>query len=347
MLLASPLRFTLGSVLTLGLLFSGAASAATIDPNPPHVDHYCSSGSAGDGPCELPHFAITDPQEEYTVRAGETLTISGTGCSAEFPTRISAWMLFEDSVRQRDLPAPANATNDINTGSWTATFTLPDVPGAIPSSFHFTCSSDDSLFEPHSSSRLRLYSTVNVLPNSQEEPSTSEPSQEEPSAPETPSDPPAEPRITLTQSDVEIGAPLELSASGFDPGEDVEVWLHSDPIKLGILRADASGNASGTFVVPDNVPAGSHTVKFIGMTSKKTAQTPVTVKNKTTAEKTNSPSPTGTDASSVPGTNSSLSPSSGRAAKELARTGADSLPLLFAAGVVSVLGLGALSRRRV
>ena len=147
-------------------------------------------------------------------------------------------MFFEDSVRQRDLLAPANATNDINTGSWTATFTLPDVPGAIPSSFHFTCSSDDSLFEPHSSSRLRLYSTVNVLPNSQEEPSTSEPSQEEPSAPETPSDPPAEPRITLTQSDVEIGAPLELSASGFDPGEDVEVWLHSDSIKLGLLRSE-------------------------------------------------------------------------------------------------------------
>lgn len=345
--LALPLRFTLGSALTLGLLFSGSASAATIDPIPPSVDHYCSSGSTGDGPCEIPNFAITDPQEEYTIHAGETLTLSGTGCIADFPTRFEAWMLFEEPARQRDLPSPPNTTHDINTGSWTVTFTLPDEPGVIPSSFHFTCSSVESFFGSRSSNRLRLYSTVNVLPNSQQEPSTPEPSQEEPPTPETPSDPPAEPRITLTQSDVEIGAALELSASGFDPGEEVEVWLHSDPIKLGTIRADASGNASGSFVVPDTVPAGSHTVKFIGTTSKKTAQTPVTIKNKTTAEKTNSSSPTGTDASSAPDMNDSASPRSGKAAKELARTGADSLPLLFAAGLLSVVGLGALSRRRV
>ncbi|WP_321780166.1 hypothetical protein [Schaalia cardiffensis] len=344
--LASSLRFMLGSALTLGLLFSGAASAATIDPISPHIDQSCASGSLSEGPCEIPHFAITDPQEEYAVNPGETLTLSGTGCIADFPTKFEAWMLFEEPARRSDLPSPTHVTHDVDTGSWTATFTLPDEPGTIPVSFHFTCSSVESFFEARSSSRLRLYSRVNVLPNSQEEPSTPQTSQEEPPTPETPSDPPAEPRITLTQSDVEIGAPLELSASGFDPDEEVEVWLHSDPIRLGTIRADASGNASGTFVVPDNVPAGSHTVKFIGTTSKKTAQTPITVKNKTTAEKASSSSPAGTDASSNTD-NASFSSASGKATKELARTGADSLPVLFAASLMSLVGLGALVRRRV
>lgn len=335
MSLASPLRFTLGSALTLGLVFSGAASTATIDPIPPSVDHYCSSGSTGDGPCEIPHFAITDPQEEYTIHAGETLTLRGTGCTADFPTRIISELTFRESAPQSGLPHHVEMTLDGNTGDWSANFPLPDKPGVYSAEFVFICESTD-----HSSpsfSRVRLNSTVKILLNSQEEPPT----------PETPSDPPAEPRITLTQSDVEIGAPLELSASGFDPGEEVEVWLHSDPIKLGTIRADASGNASGSFVVPDNVPAGSHTVKFVGTTSKKTAQTPVTIKNKTAAEKTNSSSPTGTDASSAPDMNNSASPHSGKATKELARTGADNLPLLLAAGLMSIVGLGALSRRRV
>ncbi|WP_168200367.1 LPXTG cell wall anchor domain-containing protein [Protaetiibacter larvae] len=63
------------------------------------------------------------------------------------------------------------------------------------------------------------------------------------------------------------GGSLVVDAGGFTPGESVEVWLHSDPVKLGTLVAGGTGRISGSFTIPGSVPVGNHTVVATGLTS--------------------------------------------------------------------------------
>ncbi len=55
-----------------------------------------------------------------------------------------------------------------------------------------------------------------------------------------------------------------FGATGFAPGEAVEVTLFSTPRALGTVTADASGNASITFEVLASDGAGEHRVQFSG-----------------------------------------------------------------------------------
>jgi hypothetical protein len=68
---------------------------------------------------------------------------------------------------------------------------------------------------------------------------------------------PADPALTPGQS-------IELSASGFEPGEAVSATLHSKPVDLGSTPADASGAITFAFTVPTSLPAGAHTIVFAG-----------------------------------------------------------------------------------
>lgn len=60
---------------------------------------------------------------------------------------------------------------------------------------------------------------------------------------------------------------ITIEQGGFEPNEEVEVVLHSDPVVLGTLIADAQGWIRGTFDVPEMVPAGSHEVVMTGRVS--------------------------------------------------------------------------------
>jgi hypothetical protein len=55
-----------------------------------------------------------------------------------------------------------------------------------------------------------------------------------------------------------------VQSTGWQAGSSVTVTLHSDPVTLGALTADASGNVSGNFSVPAGTPAGAHTVVLDG-----------------------------------------------------------------------------------
>jgi hypothetical protein len=79
------------------------------------------------------------------------------------------------------------------------------------------------------------------------------------------------PPATATESSVTQGGRLTLTAGGFSPGEQVAVTLHSTPVSLGSVTATGTGAASITFTVPTALPAGSHTVSFLGQTSGLTA----------------------------------------------------------------------------
>ena len=63
------------------------------------------------------------------------------------------------------------------------------------------------------------------------------------------------------------GQQMELVAEGFEPGESVAFYLHSDPVFLGTAVADANGVARLLADIPADVPTGAHTVIATGGTS--------------------------------------------------------------------------------
>jgi hypothetical protein len=71
------------------------------------------------------------------------------------------------------------------------------------------------------------------------------------------------------------GQQMELVAEGFEPGETVAFYLHSDPVFLGTAVADANGIARLLADIPADVPAGAHTVIATGGTSGRWASLPV------------------------------------------------------------------------
>ncbi|MGE3619122.1 MAG: LPXTG cell wall anchor domain-containing protein [Acidimicrobiia bacterium] len=86
--------------------------------------------------------------------------------------------------------------------------------------------------------------------------------------PPTDPDPDPEPTpVTLSAISVRAGGQITVSGSGFIPGEQVQVILHSDPIVLGVVVADDQGAVSTTQLIPSNAPVGSHQIELRGVTS--------------------------------------------------------------------------------
>jgi hypothetical protein len=69
---------------------------------------------------------------------------------------------------------------------------------------------------------------------------------------------------TVTPSTVPPGGSITVQSSGWQAGSSESVTLHSDPVTLGALTADASGNVSGNFSVPAATATGAHTVVIDG-----------------------------------------------------------------------------------
>jgi len=86
-----------------------------------------------------------------------------------------------------------------------------------------------------------------------------DPVDEQPTAPS--------PTIALDASTVRAGDPLTVTGAGFLPGEQVQVWIHSDPVLAGVFTADAAGGVRAAITVPADLPAGTHQVELRGVTS--------------------------------------------------------------------------------
>lgn len=142
---------------------------------------------------------------------------------------------------------------------------------------------------------------------------------------ESDSGPEPKPALTLSADSIRAGKDLTVAGTGFEPGATIAFELHSDPIALGTLTADAGGVLKGSLRIPASAPAGKHTlVALAGSTV--IASTAVTV----TAATPGGPS---TGGATTPGTG-------------LASTGADAPVAVVAIGVLlAVLG-GLLVRRR-
>ncbi len=58
------------------------------------------------------------------------------------------------------------------------------------------------------------------------------------------------------------GDEIIVSLSGFEPNTSVQVWLHSDPILLGVVKVNDKGRGTFKFPIPDKAEPGKHTIQI-------------------------------------------------------------------------------------
>jgi LPXTG-motif cell wall-anchored protein len=72
---------------------------------------------------------------------------------------------------------------------------------------------------------------------------------------------------TVDKTTLAPGDELTVTGAGFTPGEQVEVWLHSDPSWMGTTVTDSAGVVSFTFELPLDLDPGQHHIELIGISS--------------------------------------------------------------------------------
>jgi hypothetical protein len=99
--------------------------------------------------------------------------------------------------------------------------------------------------------------------------------------------------LSFTPAQAAPGASLTVAATGFQPGESVQLTFNG--ANLGTATADTSGAANFTFAVPSNVAAGQYGVTAAGQTSKTEVNATYTV-----IAASATPAPTATPAPQAP-----------------------------------------------
>jgi hypothetical protein len=56
------------------------------------------------------------------------------------------------------------------------------------------------------------------------------------------------------------GDVLRINMGGFKVGTQVDVWMFSTPVRLGIATVEADGSVTGTFAIPKSIKDGSHRI---------------------------------------------------------------------------------------
>lgn len=81
----------------------------------------------------------------------------------------------------------------------------------------------------------------------------------------------AAPTVQLDLTHVAAGGKLTINADGFAAGEEVTVWLHSDPVLLATVHADTNGHVTATVTIPSDTAPGKHQIELRGSSSGTTA----------------------------------------------------------------------------
>jgi pullulanase-type alpha-1,6-glucosidase len=83
--------------------------------------------------------------------------------------------------------------------------------------------------------------------------------------------------IALSAGRVKAGGSVTVRGAGFEPGEQVQVWLHSTPTLLVAATADAQGAVDLSVTIPTSTTSGSHSVQLNGLVSGAGMSTALTV----------------------------------------------------------------------
>ncbi|CAM5782942.1 beta strand repeat-containing protein [Cellulomonas persica] len=158
--------------------------------------------------------------------------------------------------------------------------------------------------------------------------------------------------VALSVTSAAVGGSLDVRASGLQPDEQVEVWLHSTPRLLARTQADATGELSLRVTVPADTPVGTHTVVVEAASG---AIGTATVQVLPAAAPSPTPTPTapvtdptdpadpGDEPAPTPAPTSGTEPDDG---DDLAVTGSDVVGLLAAGLLVLLSGVVVLAVRR-
>ncbi len=74
----------------------------------------------------------------------------------------------------------------------------------------------------------------------------------------------------IVAKDVYRGTAITFKGTGFLPGEVVSGTVFSEPTDIGSVTADAHGNVSIGWIVPENFATGEHKIVLTGADSERT-----------------------------------------------------------------------------
>jgi hypothetical protein len=180
-----------------------------------------------------------------TAHAGDTVTISGTGCFRPRSDAVEVALL--DGTAQVSHGVVEAKDIDTTDGSWSAKLAIP--PGTPPGKYT-VASTCDNYYSKLGANYPALVLEVQAS---------------------------RLPGLSLSVGLVASGGNLDVNGVNFMPGEKVDVLLHSTPILLATLPASPTGTVAGTVTVPKGTPPGNHTIELVGETSGNTATAPLTV----------------------------------------------------------------------
>lgn len=167
-----------------------------------------------------------------SVVAGGSIAISGTGCTAVGGQAVQAEFGIIDGA-QNLITADSVVPQDATTGAWSGSLTVP--AGTAAGSYQVVSDCDQySTGFDYPAVSLTVIATGSA---------------------------------TASPATVAPGGSVTVSGGGFTPGESVAVVLHSDPVTLATLTANAQGVASGAVTIPTTTALGAHTIVLTGSTS--------------------------------------------------------------------------------
>jgi len=85
------------------------------------------------------------------------------------------------------------------------------------------------------------------------------------------------PHVELSADAARRGSAVDVRGAGFQPGEQVQVWLHSTPMLLLGVTASSDGEVDAAVTIPVATPVGDHTLEVRGLASGVGGGTPLQV----------------------------------------------------------------------
>lgn len=274
------------------------------------------------------NIPFTVDQTSVTVsQAGESFTLTGTGCKPREDN--STGVVTVSLLTANDVEGSPVGETQVHRGDdrWSVTTNSVDWYGEAPTTVRVFCALiHEDAHAPVVEIPLRVTGATAVPtaePTSTVAPTPMPTSTIEPTVAPTGSSS----SISADVTSVPASGEVTVTATGFAPGESVDVYLHSTPVHLTTTTADASGKVIVKVAIPAGTEPGAHHLVLTGQTSGISLRQAITVNTPTTTT-----TATGT-ATKKPATGS-----------RLAATGITVLPLLLAGG--AVLGGTALAARR-
>lgn len=163
-----------------------------------------------------------------------------------------------DGTYTKTVPIPKAGTTNITAGIKIASGESV-YGGDRDYTFPETCATPDPTPTPTPTATPTSAPTPTPQPSSSPTPTdTPSPSPSESSSPLS---------VSLSTSTAIRGNLVTVIASGFAPGETVQIWLHSTPVKLVTTTADENGALRQAVTIPDGTDIGAHTVEVRGATN--------------------------------------------------------------------------------